>query len=203
MEKKFHINDNGDVGVCRAQVKPCRFAPKDNPAGNHYSTKAEALEAASKSLSEEGLGEFSTLKKADYSNSKYELEVINDVQQEGQQIFNAWMKRDGVNVGYFQGAYGTTSMGDGKGGYVQSEVRLISWTVETNPKYRNQGVARQLVKELKKHFGVSEIMSGGSYTPEGSKFWSKYLTLLPRKEHEENYESMDFVRSWDEKVGPR
>lgn len=163
MEKKFHINDKGDAGLCRASVKPCRFSPEENPNGNHYPTRTEALQAASEKFLEKGFEDFAILTKTDYSNSTYELEVVPEGETENGVVFNAWMKRDEVNVSYFQGFHGTTEYGDGKGGYTQSEVQLVSWTVETNPKYRNQGVARQLIKELKKHFGVSEVMSGGSY----------------------------------------
>lgn len=51
---KFHINDAGETGACKASVKTCKFSGNgesvDGVAGGHYSTREEATEAAEKFL---------------------------------------------------------------------------------------------------------------------------------------------------------
>ena len=52
---KYHINNSGDVGVCKATIKDCDFA-KESEGGsgnNHYTDKAEAVEAAEKQMKDQ------------------------------------------------------------------------------------------------------------------------------------------------------
>lgn len=50
---KFHINDAGETGACKASIKECKFSGNGESvsgegSGGHYSTKEEATAAAEK-----------------------------------------------------------------------------------------------------------------------------------------------------------
>ena len=47
---KYHINDAGEVGTCKAQIKDCKFASSEGGGDGHYADKQEAQEAATKKM---------------------------------------------------------------------------------------------------------------------------------------------------------
>lgn len=63
MSQKFHINSAGDVRVCNATLKPCRFGESD-----HFTDRTEARSEVERRLSED-LGSTPVLTKKKSSNS--------------------------------------------------------------------------------------------------------------------------------------
>jgi len=50
---KFHINDAGEVGACKASIKDCKFTANGESVGSdngHYTTKEEAVQGAEQFL---------------------------------------------------------------------------------------------------------------------------------------------------------
>ena len=47
---KYHINDAGEVGTCKARIKDCKFASTEGEGDGHYADKQEAQEAATKKM---------------------------------------------------------------------------------------------------------------------------------------------------------
>lgn len=95
MSQKFHINSAGDVRVCNATLKPCRFGESD-----HFTDRTEARAEVEKRLSED-LGVTATLtkKKAPQSNSDHFVSSIiqlaskeNPTPEELQEIGQAFEK---------------------------------------------------------------------------------------------------------------
>lgn len=102
--------------------------------------------------------------------------------------YDAWLVADGKNVCWVNG-------------HVESG-NVYLWTIETREDYRGRGYAKRMIDALKEHFGVNEIMHDGGYTPEGRAF---VLPLITRPENtpddaSEDFKSMDFVYSWDQRI---
>ena len=47
---KYHINDAGEVGTCKARIKDCKFASSEDGGDGHYADKEEAQAAATKKM---------------------------------------------------------------------------------------------------------------------------------------------------------
>jgi hypothetical protein len=105
LSQKFHINSAGDVRVCNATLKPCRFGESD-----HFTDRSEARSEVEKRLSED-LGATSTLtkKKSSDSNSdrfaskirqltSKETPTPEELQEIGQAFEKEWTSRIGFNA---------------------------------------------------------------------------------------------------------
>lgn len=105
MSQKFHINSAGDVRVCNATLKPCRFGESD-----HFNDRAEARQAVEARLSQD-LGATQTIskKKTIDSNSDRFLSRVRqlaakesptpeDLQEIGQAFEKEWSNRLDFNA---------------------------------------------------------------------------------------------------------
>lgn len=75
MDQKFHINSAGDVRVCNATTRPCRFSPSD-----HFTDRVAARQAVEERLSEEMPTTTSLSKKKTRSVKSDESEQQDDSQ---------------------------------------------------------------------------------------------------------------------------
>lgn len=105
MSQKFHINSAGDVRVCNATLKPCRFGESD-----HFTDRIEARSEVEKRLSED-LGETSSLSKKRTSDSTSDRFVSKirklsekaepapeELQEIGQAFEKEWSTQLGFNA---------------------------------------------------------------------------------------------------------
>lgn len=68
---KYHLKENGEPGVCRAQPGKCPKA-KDS---EHYATKGEAQTAYEKNMEKALLTRFSKVSSASYANAQFKEKV--------------------------------------------------------------------------------------------------------------------------------
>lgn len=64
MDQKFHINSSGDVRLCHATTRPCRFGESE-----HFTDRAEARQAVEARLSEE-MSPLASVSKADAGSAR-------------------------------------------------------------------------------------------------------------------------------------
>ena len=174
---RYHVNYEGNPGVCRARKNPCPYAS----AEEHYPSMTEAREAYEQRMANDILSSPRWTDRIVLKDD-YMLLVENTRHRD---FFKSWLRdKSGATIGMLH--------------WSQQENRpAVLCDIEVRDGYRDQGNAKRMIEAVEEKIG-EKLHTTGSFTPEGFAKLSKTplngeYGQLPAKIR---FNSMTFVEDW-------
>ncbi len=199
----YHINNNGDAKLCKAQ-KQCPFG---DFLVNHYETIEEARASyENRQQRKQAEINFGWPKQSETrifttsSGGEITCQISREFSSMGtHHSVQAWLKKPGEgNVSFIsllvRGEEYSKAVGP----------HLAMSDIETRLDSRGKGYALELRQAIEKETGLL-IYSSGSFTPEGWNAFGAHVRTLPEsggygQEPGVKFQSMGFVLSWKDRV---